>query len=163
MSLVQQLSPHGLSLHGQQYMLDGDLLIGRWVTTMVVNPNTGAAVQTGVPVQEIFPHYSTTNDLVWELVRRNSFPEALSRFESFFAWDDEETALRFMTEFKINDAEIFSVREDLKFGGNMLWLKLEYSAAEAWYNTQQYWSGTTREDRCWENLLSFPVQVLAEV
>jgi hypothetical protein len=100
-SMVQKLYPFKLSLHGPQHLLENDLLIERWIVPTATDPHSGAVIHLGPVDLQVFPDYSTTNDLVLELVRRCEFPAKPSRFESFFAWENEETARQFTQDFKV--------------------------------------------------------------
>ena len=161
-SMLRKLFPSGVSLHGQQYILTNDLLFERWVAPMSIS-GPGSIIQTDKPHPEVFPDYSTIDDLVLELVRRSDHPDRPSRFETFFAWEDEETSRRFISDHKVNGGRIFTVRGVSRFRADMSWTKLGHSAAEAWYNARQYWAGAHRDGRLLEHLLTFPVEVLAEV
>ena len=160
-STANSLYPRGLSSQGQKYLLSDPLLIQIWVAPIVTK--YGQLVQTGPIHPETVPAYSMVNDLILELVRRADSPDKPSRYETFFAWNDEATARRFAQKYNTSSYKIFEVCGEPKFCADMLWTKLGFSAAEAWHNARQYWAGAPRENQLWEHFLAFPVQVVAEI
>lgn len=98
-------------------------------------------------------------ELLFELVRRERFPERPSRFRAAFGFESLAAVERFAERFVDGRATVFEVRADTRFRADMELV----DAADVPGGVRRahyYWEGTTdSEDPLWELLLTPPVTV----
>lgn len=140
----RQVFPAGVSQHGFEYVVNG---------------------QRGSPGGDKLGAI----EMLCELVRRSDFAAKPSRFQSVFACQTVEDALRFAEKFPINgengsplQAVIWEVEAETAPGhiGDMRLLSLGDNWLMAWTLMHRYWQGEFNPDPHWEVLLSPPVSVL---
>ena len=133
---IRRLCRDGLSLHGAHYLIR---LFG----------------EMHVP--------SLLLELHFEFVRHRSFPELPSRFQSFFAFREYESALAFARS-KGGGGKIFEIAADKCFMGDMNLLKCDLDAANMERNAVGYWesrrmSSDPEYKPAWECLVDLPVEI----
>ena len=100
-------------------------------------------------------------ELVFELVRRASYPQVPSRMTSLFCWEAPEEALEFQAEFRQGqETAIYVVEADDFFRADMNLLSLGPTSLTAWSNAVDYWSGKSSSNPCWEILTVPPATVV---
>ena len=104
-------------------------------------------------------------DLLFEYVRRSDFPSCPSRFQSIFASENVNQAIRFGNKFgKSGSFLIWEVESDVAFKADMRLLDLPKSLLVLSYNAFRYWSGIPGENMpIWEYLMVPPVRVIRKV
>ncbi len=127
------LFPDGVSTHGNSYLLSG-------------NSDPKLA--------------SPAVELLFEYVRRASFPEKPSRFQSLFAWESIEEAIAFRGKHGGPDAPIWRVEAEEFCKADMSYLKRGTSILVWSCFAHSYWRGEGTESPAWEILLVPPVSVL---
>ena len=105
-------------------------------------------------------------DIVFEYERLLNFPNNISRYESFFAFD-KAGVLKFLSENQIEDYKIYEVESKYCEKHNMRFLKsnVNFIMSEL---ANDYWSCTNRynielDNPLYEYLLQFPVHIIKEV
>lgn len=141
---VHELFPHGVSRHGERYLLRPD------AAGLAVAPNI---------------------ELLWEYTRRAVTPAAPSRFQSLFAFETLTSTRRFQSEFCGGSGTIWRLQTDhVGFRADLRWLTLRGSALEVSHAATSYWRQASTADLplqlsprepLWEVLLRPPVQVIA--
>lgn len=126
------LFPDGLSLHGWDFAL-------RRSTVPLSN---GAVLLDPSCVVE----------MMFEYVRRASFPELPARFQSFFAFNNLEDVKAFA-----NQLPIYQVTSTNVFKFDQNWLTTGDQISMIYYNADRYWSGAATPMPKWEYLLVPPV------
>jgi hypothetical protein len=132
---VDSLFPNGVSSHGDRYFLKNDSH----------GQITSAAIE-----------------LLFEYVRRANFSGLPSRFESLFACETIEDALKFRSYFGKPSDSIFEVFSDrTSFKGNMALLDNNQTSLVCSYFADEYWNGNQGPlTGCfWEVLLELPVKI----
>lgn len=146
MQLAHCQFPNGVSRHGSRYLFD-------WpVICQSSHLENGGAVYT-----------EPTMELIFELVRRVSFPYRPSRLESFFAWNTLEVALSFRQQFGEPDAPIFRVEAADAFCADMSLLRFGSNVMGTLLLAERYWSGWTAPNPNLEMLLTGPVFIAEQV
>lgn len=102
-------------------------------------------------------------ELVFELVRRASFPERPSRLSSAFGWSTLDEARKFKAQIRAPAAPTFRVSCDRSFRCDMDLLRMGNSILVAWLFADKYWRGEQGPQPKWEELLIPPVTVLEQV
>lgn len=149
-NFLNQIHPEGLSKHGYNYLYNPEV---------VMNSLTGAS-------------NSLLVGLIFELVRRSSFPEKPSRYQSLFACEHVSDAQRFRdllakekSERKIESASIYEViTESTVHRGDMNLLGTDCSVLELYQRAHLYWSSEKSpyklaEEPLWEILIPLPTLV----
>lgn len=131
---IEELFPDGLSIHGWLYVAH--------------------SMQAGEGV-----NISATLELVFEFVRRSSFPHMPSRLQCFFAFDDLDRVISFASQTHAVSRVVELAPAD-RFRLDMNWLKLAPQAAGLSFFAHQYWSGAASPAPDWEYLLVPPVEVI---
>lgn len=105
-------------------------------------------------------------DIVFEYERLLNFPNNISRYESFFAFD-KIGILKFLSENQIEDYKIYEVESKYYEKHNMRLLKgnTHFVISEL---AKDYWNCTNRyniefNNPLYEYLLQFPVYIIKEV
>ena len=133
---VDQLFPDGLSIHGKRYLIDPDS-------------------RGNLP--------SAAIELLFEHVRRASFSECPSRFQSFFACTSIEDAHEFRKSYGNESVSIFEIyTENEFFKGNMRLLDNNQTNLVCSYLAHEYWTGNPGPSELvglTEVLLNLPVTV----
>jgi hypothetical protein len=134
---VEEMFPDGLSSHGESYFLR----------------NSANAL-----------HINPMLELVFEQVRRASFPQRPSRFQSTFAVDSLDAAHALRGRMKTPTARIFRVSSKQVAKADMNLLH-SGSILVTSYLAHRYWSGEPHPERpaFWEYLLRCPVVVKEQV
>jgi hypothetical protein len=139
---VDAMFPKGVTEHGRQYFV-GNTVIG--------------------PVQE------PAIELLFEYVRRASFADTPSRFESVFAFNSLADAQQFRADTGAAGAAIWEVEAEPGLRADMNYLRLVgVSALTVSYFAHRYWAGESSApdsapEALWEYLLLPPVRVVARV
>jgi len=137
---VDELFPRGVTRHGNEYLLNG-----------------------GKPAQDV----SGNIELLFEYVRRARFPNAPSRFESIFGWEDPQAARDFGLRCGQPNAAVWEVESTLgPFRADMRCLTLDGSVLGISYLAERYWSQLEAAQVGqpeWELLLTPPVRVLRKI
>ena len=141
---VKKQFPAGFTSHGKRHFLDWKLL---------APSGTAHATVYNEPIIE----------LVFELVRRVSFPACPSRYQSFFAWERIEDALEFRRTTGHNSAPVFRVEATSAFRADMRLLTNGGNALSLWLLAERYWTGEPSISPVWEVLLTPPVFVAEQV
>ena len=143
-TLLHELYPQGTSMHGKEYLLDRCIVMkdsaGKTLPAVSANPQT---------------------ELIFELVRRLSFPHLPSRFTSMFGWEQKEEAAIFREQHCSGSGQICEVSAELGFKGDMGLLLPGGTILGSWLFAQRYWSGMQLSSPSWECLLLAPVFVMA--
>lgn len=128
---VGQLFPEGVSNHGERYFLQNE------AKALIASPML---------------------ELLFEQVRRASFPERPSRFQSMFAVETLEEALQFRSRY--GGAAIYAVTADITFRADMSLLNGENSTLVTSWLAHRYWDGKAGPTNAfWEWLMKCPVKV----
>lgn len=127
-----EMFPEGLSLHGWLYALS----------------SPGIHLNDG----RITIDSSCAIEMLFEFIRRASFPDRPSRFQSFFAFDSLENVREFARALPI-----YEMKPKSAFKCDQKWLRIP-QAALAFYYGHQYWSGAATSNPTWEYLLEPPVE-----
>ena len=134
---VDSLFPEGLTRHGEQYLLRSTQSLG------IASPRI---------------------ELLWGYVRRASFPDRPSRYQSVFGWESEEDAGRFNVQYASDNGAICELDCDEAVRADMTLLCGNMSALVSSYFAHLYWEGKANPDEkvepLWEVLLRPPVRVL---
>lgn len=102
-------------------------------------------------------------ELLFEVVRRERFPDRPSRFRAAFGFESLSAVERFADRFVDGPATVFEVRAADRFRADMELVDAADLAGGV-RRAHYYWEGTTdREDPLWELLLSPPVTVERQV
>lgn len=138
---VDQLFPEGVSSHGERYFL-----------------------RNGTPAIVISPAI----ELLFEYVRRSSYADKPSRFQSFFAFGSLNDASNFREKFCNSQGTIWRVEYDDSgaFKADMNVLTLRDSLLVSSYRAHRYWQGLpdpSGEPPVWEYLLPPPVTILSRI
>ena len=105
-------------------------------------------------------------DIVFEYERLLNFPNNISRYESFFAFD-KAGVLKFLSENQIEDYKIYEVESKYCEKHNMRLLKGNVNFIMSKL-ANDYWNCTNRynielDNPLYEYLLQFPVHIIKEV
>jgi hypothetical protein len=128
---LDALFPNGVTEHGRQYLVQAQVI---------------AAQEPAL-------------ELLFEYVRRASFPDRPSRFQSLFGFGSLGDALRFRNDMNAERARIWRVEVSDAFRADMNYLKLVgASALTVSYFAHRYWSGSSSSPESspeprWEYLL----------
>jgi hypothetical protein len=138
---ADKLFPEGFTVHGERYFLKNDSL------PVVTSPAI---------------------ELIFEYVRRASFPNRPSRFQSLFAWNRISDAGRFRDQYGNHKDPIWIVEydENEAFKGDMNLLGMRDSLLVTSYRAHCYWGGLpdpSGDPPRWEFLLKAPVGVIKRV
>jgi hypothetical protein len=99
----------------------------------------------------------------FEYVRRSTFPNKPSRFESFFAFDSLESVEQFKVKFHATQSPVFEVECDDFFKGDMNLLGSQNSPLIYSLFANTYWSGKTLPELgiepLWEYLLTGNISI----
>jgi len=139
---IRELFPNGLSNHGRQYLYD---------KYEFVNDNFGKSYMSYMPIIE----------KTFELVRRISFPERPSRFESLFGWQTLEEAQNFKEKLGEPNNKIYKVSTSSFFKADMNLLYAPTIAGTILL-AEKYWQGNAGQNPCWEILMSAPIKIIEE-
>ncbi|MFA0190474.1 DUF2441 domain-containing protein [Vibrio lentus] len=139
---VIQLYPNGISRHGIYYLLTYNLL---------VHDN-----QTGQPLS-LAPHIPVMEG-IFELVRKQEFPERPSRMQSVFAWCTEDEAMTYRA-LNGNEVSIYEIESDEAFIADQNLLYLGTSIAGATEFARKYWSGERSNNFKPEAIIPLPTLV----
>lgn len=127
------LFPDGLSHHGEMYFLRAKSQI------QAINPML---------------------ELLFEHVRRASYPDKPSRMQSMFAFDCLSSVRDFKTRFKASGAPVYKVKAETIFRADMGLLHGGNSTLLTSWFASQYWKGEAGfEPPFWEWLLNCPVEI----
>lgn len=132
---VDKMFSEGFSFHGEQYLLKND--------------SRGNISSPSI-------------ELLFEHVRQAHFPSITSRFQSFFACESYEEAIKFRNEFGSDSNKFYEVfTENEHFKGNMNLLNNNQTSLLCSYLSHQYWEGNSIAElgEFWEVLLSLPVTI----
>ena len=105
-------------------------------------------------------------DIIFEYERMLNFPNKLSRYESFFAFDKDDV-IKFLSENKLEDYKIYEVESKYYEKHNMRLLKgnaqfiISELAKDYWNNDNRY--NIDVDNPLDEYLLQFPINVIKEV
>ncbi len=102
-------------------------------------------------------------ELVFELVRRESFPERPSRLSSVFGSSTLQDARQFKASYGTLSDPIFRVSCDTSFRCDFDLLRMGHSILAAWLLATKYWRGDRGPNPMWEELLVPPVTVMERV
>jgi len=134
---VDSLFPDGVTSHGDYYILGGK--------THAID-------------------VSPTIELLFEYVRRSHFLFRPSRFQSVFAFENIDQAVRFRNEYGTTDSLIWEVESDVAFKADMRLLTLQVSLLTLSYNAHRYWRGeSSGNDSVFEYLMVPPVMVIRRI
>lgn len=138
---VDQLFPEGVSSHGERYFLRND------TPAIVISPII---------------------ELLFEYVRRSSYADKPSRFQSFFAFRSLSDSRNFLEKFCNSQGTIWEVEydESRAFRADMNVLTLRNSLLVSSYRAHRYWQGLpdpSGEPPVWEYLLRPPVTILSRL
>ena len=139
---VKALYPDGLSLHGWEYMT--------WRLFPFTEPNSRLT----------FTPNERAIELMFDYVRRASFPELPSRFQSYFGWESLDDARAFAAQ---SGRPVYRIEADRTVRVDMQWLNLSEQNAIASYHAHKYWSGAATTQPKWEILMLPPVRVVEAV
>lgn len=133
---IQTLFPNGIAQHGMNWL---------------VSPGMDGFI--------------TLRELAWESVRRASYPERPSRFQSVFAFDTLADAHSFINIYMGGDnASILEVDAADHFRANMLLLDVKSKGVGISSAAHAYWRGDRGEaGELWEHLLVPPVTVVKKI
>ena len=128
---VDGLFPEGVSRHGDKYLLNG-------------NSNT--------------ENNDSRIELIFEYLRRASFPKKLSRFQAFFGCKTIEDVRKFKRKFGNIDSKVFEVEAERAEYVDMGMLLFNGTILAISYYAHLYWQGNSiSEDPYWECLLYAPI------
>lgn len=135
---VKELCPHGVSFHGDRYLLRGK---------DYTNPAEADL------------------ELLFDLVRRIHYPEAPSRYHSMFAVDSLEAALEMATKMNVTNPRVFRLESDRAFRADMRLLNHSGTALGKYHLASLYWSGKPlpKGTPTWEWLVPCPVVIGKQV
>lgn len=134
---IDFLFPEGVTNHGELYMLKGKI------------PANG--------VNQVV-------EIIFEYVRRSHFPSCPSRFQSVFAHEDIDQAIKFRNEYGKSDSLIWEVESDPAFKADMRLLTLKGSLLVLSYNAHRYWKGfPSGNNPIWEFLIVPPIKVVRRI
>lgn len=136
-----ELFPDGLSFHGWQYLLDR---------------HDFEKIGTS---QISYVNHEVTVELIFEYVRRASYPKLPSRFQSFFAWGSIEEA----RAFRQNQQPIYQLECKQFFKADQKLLTSGVQNIAGSLCAHKYWSGKATNEPRWEYLLLPPVTVTKRV
>ena len=143
----RRMFPDGVTLHGCEYLLNEDRIS---------------------PVDDV----SGMIEVLAEFIRRNHYPERISRFQSFFAYKTIQDAESFISLYPITTPEgetrpqgdIWLVQCDtVPFEADMTHLGLGDCWIDAIIKLNLYWAGENGPDPLREVLLKPPVTVVKKV
>lgn len=138
---LRELFPDGLSFHGWQYLLDRHDFI-----------NIGTP-----PIPYV--NHATTVELIFEYVRRASYPKLPSRFQSYFAWESIEDAKSFQQDQQL----IYQLECEQFCKADQKLLTTGVQNITTSLCAHKYWSGESTSEPRWEYLLAHPVTVVKRV
>lgn len=127
---IEEMFPDGLSIHGWLY--------------------AAHTAQFGDGM-----HASAAMEIVFEYVRRASFPHMPSRMQCFYAFDDRARVESFAP-----GTRVVELRASRSIKLDMNWLAMPQQLAGLSYFANKYWSGTATPAPDWEYLLFPPVDVI---
>lgn len=110
-----------------------------------------------------FVPYMIMIELVFELVRKSSFPNMLSRFQSFFAFETLAEAQSFKRQNSKYPCMIYLVEGQRNIKLDMSLLKIGFNAAVGILLAEKYWSGRQSEKPECEVLLEPPIKIIRRV
>ena len=139
--------PNGVTYHGWEYLLND---------------------------RRLAPHEDILGmiEILAEYIRRDYYPEHISRFQSFFAFKTVQDAKRFISLYPITTPEgetkrqgdIWLVECDtLAFEGDMMYLGLGDCWIDAITKLHLYWTGQSGQESLREVLLKPPVIIVKKV
>ena len=139
---IEQLYPEGLSFHGIQYLIKECLVIFKNMT------------------REPLPLAPTTPmiEAVFELVRRNEFPQLPSRLQSMFAWCNLDDAREFNSSLG-DKHSIFEVEIKNTFIADQKLLYLGGSVIGTYEMARKYWSGDKSNNCKLEAVIPLPAVI----
>jgi hypothetical protein len=106
---------------------------------------------------------SQETDLIFELVRRFSFPDRPSRYASIFGSSTLEEALRFRADFGEGVGTIWEIEADSDpFRADHEHLELSGTPVDVWMRAESYWRGDGTSTPAWELLFNPPVTVVGQ-
>lgn len=133
---VDELFPDGVSSHGERYFLRGDS------SALIADPNI---------------------EILFEYVRRASYPARPSRFQSVFAFISVDEAKAFRDRYGESNSLIWELEASESFTADMSLLTAGNSILVYSYFANKYWQGEPSATPFWEALLFPPVRVLRKV
>ena len=134
---IDLLFPDGVTNHGELYMVRGK------------TPANGI---------------NQAIELIFEYVRRSHFPLCPSRFQSIFAHDNIDQAIKFRDKYGKSDSVIWEIESDSAFKADMRLLTFEGSVLVLSYNAHRYWKGIpSGNDPIWEFLIVPPLKVVHRI
>lgn len=110
-----------------------------------------------------FVPYTITIELVFELVRKASFPSMPSRFQSVFAFETLSEAQNFKANNSKYPSLIYLVEGQRSVKLDMSLLKIGFNAAVGILLAEKYWSGQQSEIPEWEVLIQPPIKIIRQI
>lgn len=134
---LDEMFPEGVSVHGDRYFLQSSM------SPTLTDPNI-----------EIF----------FEYVRRSSFPNKVSRYQSFFGSESIDDAIRFRTSHGTPLDRIWKVEADTFHRADMNLLTKQCSILVYSYFAHLYWMGKPGSaNPIWEILMKPPIKIIQQV
>lgn len=156
-NLIQELFPEGTSRFGDRYLIR-DIRLMSYM-------HSGDSEMPGFFFSDELQMESNI-ELIWELIRRVSFSDKPSRFQSMFCFETYEEAVRFRTKHGNFNSKIFSIESDhLGFKADTQNLRITAPLLSIIQFANAYWSGKAfpylkeNEQPLWESVMPLPVQV----
>jgi len=101
-------------------------------------------------------------DSFFELVRRDSFPEKPSRFQSIFCWEEMSTVVHFIENHAEYPVTVWEIEGEGYHKADWNLLRAE-TFAHGIQNAHRYWRGDETEEPIWEIVMPLPVTVAEKV
>ena len=137
---LKNMFPQGISEHGLRYIFNNiSILHKKEMSTEGFISNTVC-------------------ETIFEAIRAGKYPEKLSRFQSFFAVD-EDGLKKIKIRWKGANFNVVQVTADIVFRYDMSLLKGD-SFVGCSYFANEYWSGKSSDDPLYEYLLKPPVKII---
>lgn len=103
-------------------------------------------------------------ELIFEIVRKECFPEKHSRFESIFCLDTVEQSYQFLKIFCNNQYRpIYKIETNTFLKLDMKLIAYKHNLAETFKNAHDYWLEKSSSEPIWEYLVKCPAEVGSKV
>lgn len=162
---IEQYFEGGLTAHGKNYLYN----VFNLSEEALKNPQQFLEPDTIFRlVDDPTVGNSWVKEIVFELVRRDSYPERPSRFQSVFGARNEEELRQWRTlpAVDADSGDLYRVTPEGHFIGDSSLLDLpeEYPnpfslSEDLKHRANQYWSGNTTKEPVWEVLLEPAVEI----
>lgn len=135
---INHLFPEGFSTHGDTYLL-------------------------GHGIQDRNLRREEIIEIIFEYVRRSSFADKPSRYQSFFAFESLGDAKKFKNDRHQSGSSIWEIEGECSFKADMRLLEIRRPLLGTSLKAHLYWSGEFSIDPFWEILLLPPIKIIRQI